>query len=66
MVFGHSYWLLDFVLPQIGAAPLAVPDIFLAPKGIVSYRPLRNKSSRFFCHRQRSMIYSHSLLKNKS
>ena len=42
--------------------PLAVPGIFLAPKRFVICRPLRNKSSRFFRHRRRSMIYSHSMV----
>ena len=41
--------------------PLAVPDIFLAPKRFVICRPRRNKSARLLCLRQRSLIYSHSI-----
>jgi hypothetical protein len=39
--------------------PLAVPELFRAWSA-QKFRPPRNKSICFICHRQRKLIYSHS------
>ena len=42
--------------------PLAVPCVRLGANACVAHRPLRNKSARLLCLRQRSRIYSHSMV----
>ena len=47
---------------EFGMGPLAVPDGFLGANACVIHRPRRNKPACLLCHRQRKLVYSHSIV----